>query len=169
MHDRQITQFAIDEVTELAFKTAAAGITLRKAGDDWTYVEDPVVPIDKQKVTDVLNALREIQTHRYVDYDADDRAGYGLAGDVDRVAVTLSDKGRIEILVSATGPADDPDKSRYALRAGTRKVFLLKGEQADKFQQKLEDFEKAPGTSDPQPMMNRPGARPGLNMPGARR
>ena len=132
-------------------------------------MEDPVVPIDKQKVTDVCNALREIQTHRYVDYDADDLAGYGLAGDVDRVAVTLSDRRRIEILLSATGPAGDPDKSRYALLAGTRKVFLLKGEQADKFQQKLEDFEKTAGSSTEQPATIRPGVRPVRNMPGARR
>ena len=143
MRNRQITKFTVDEVTELAFKTKAAQITLRKDGENWKYVEDALLPIDGKKVTDVLNVFRELRTHRFVEYDADDLAKYGLTGEVDRVSFSTKSGQKTEILLSATGPAGDTDKSRYALVADTKQVFLLKGDQAVKFEQKIRDFEKS--------------------------
>ena len=147
LHDRQITRFTVEDVAELAFKTKAAQITLRKAGEEWQYVEDPVLPIDSKKVTDVCNAFRELRTRRYVDSAAGDPVKYGLAGNTDRLSITTKSGRKTEILLSADGPADDPDKSRYAMVAGTKQVFLLKQDQAAKFSQKIEDFEKKSGSS----------------------
>ncbi|UCD29589.1 MAG: DUF4340 domain-containing protein, partial [Planctomycetota bacterium] len=144
MHHHEITKFEVDKVTDLEFHTEAADIVLHKSGDDWKYLTDPHLPIDKQKVTDVLNAFREIKTDRYLEYDAKNLAKYNLDKNFDRVVITLEGTRKTEILLSKQGPPDDPEKSRYALRAGAgpKKVFLLQGSTADKFNQKLEDFEK---------------------------
>jgi len=142
IHNCHIAKFEVDKATGITFKTPNTDITLHKSGDEWTYLTDSHLPIDKQKVNDVINSLCDIQTHRYVDYDAADLAKYKLDSNIDRLIITLEGTQKIQILLSQIGPAADPDKSRYALRAGTRKVFLLKGEIADKFAQKLEDFEK---------------------------
>ncbi len=142
MHEAQLTKFEVADVVELAFGSGGDELHLRKSGETWMYVRDPVLPIDDQKVKDVINVFRDLKTHRYVAYKADDLGKYQLGDPAGRVSIALKDGRKVEILLSADGPKDDADKSRYAVKAGTNKVFLLKGEQADKFAQKLEDFEK---------------------------
>ncbi|NLE58979.1 MAG: DUF4340 domain-containing protein [Planctomycetes bacterium] len=142
MHERQVAKLDSATVTDLTLVVGGAELSFRKSGDEWTYVADPVLPIDKTKVDEVLNAIRDLKTHRYVAYQAADMAKYGLGGQVDRVSVVADAGKRIEILLSAGGPAGDSDKSRYAALSGSKAVFLLKGEQVDKFSKKLDDFEK---------------------------
>lgn len=143
MHDRRIATFEVSEVTTVSFGTGDAGIVLGKSGeDDWKYLADPVLPIDKEKVKEALNDLRDLETQRYVDYAAADLSKYSLGKAIDAVEVSLAGQ-KIGIRVSKTGPADDPDDARYAVVAGTQKVFLLKGEQVAKFARKIEDFEKS--------------------------
>jgi hypothetical protein len=162
MHDRRIAAFEVSEVTTMSFGTSDARIVLGKSGeDDWKYLADPVLPIDKEKVKEALNDLRDLETHRYVDYAAADLSKYALGKALDAVEVSLAGR-KIGIQVSKTGPADDPDDSRYAVVAGTQKVFLLKGEQADKLARKLEDFEKSGSQVAPQA----PGRPMGGRMPG---
>lgn len=159
-HDRQITSFTVADVAELSFERADGALTLRKSGDEWRYVNDPLVPIEKQKVTDVLNVLRELKTHRYTDYAAGDLGQYGLSEPSVRVVLGLSGGQRTEIRLSAAGPANDPDKSRYAVVAGSNKVFLLKEDQAKRFDQKIEDFAK------PAAPAGGPSAPPPQELPG---
>lgn len=142
MHERQVAKLDTATVTDLTLVVGGAELSFRKSGDEWTYVADPVLPIDKTKVDEVLNAIRDLKTHRYVAYQAADMAKYGLGGQVDRVSVVADAGKRIEILLSAGGPVGDSDKSRYAALSGSKAVFLLKGEQVDKFSKKLDDFEK---------------------------
>lgn len=155
MHDRQVAKVDPAAVSELSLLAGGNELSFRKAGENWTCTADPVLPIDKAKVDEVLNAIRDLKTHRYVAYQAADLAKYGLAGQADKVAVVAEGGKRVEILLSATGPAGDPDKSRYAVLADSRAVFLLKGEQVDKFSKKLDDFEKSDAPASP------PGGSPG--------
>lgn len=143
MHDRQLTRFEVADVVELSFEGSDTALTFRKAGEEWRYVQDPLLPVDKQKITDALNDIRELKTHRYVDYTAQDQARYGLGDDARRIIVALADGQKTEIRLSKTGPSDDPDESRYAQVADAKKVFLLKPDQARKLERKLADFEKS--------------------------
>ncbi len=142
MHDRQVAKLDTAAATELSLVTGGGELTFRKSGDEWTYAGDPVLPIDKTKVDEVLNAVRDLKTHRYVSYQGADRAQYGLTGQVNRVSVVAEGGKRIEILIGTTGPTGDADKSRYAALADGQTVFLLKGDQVDKFTKKLDNFEK---------------------------
>lgn len=162
MHDRQITRLEVASIVDISFGLPPTALSFRKSGEDWRYVADPLLPVDNQKVTDVLNGLREIKTHRYADYAAADLAKYGLGDDAYHVTIGSANGSRTEIRLSKTGPAGDPDKSRYAVVAGTRKVFLLKEDQARKLERKLADFEKAdkPATPAPSPGAGGPGEEP---------
>lgn len=164
VHDRQITRFEVANVVDLSFEQPEGAVALRKSGEEWRYLPDPLVPIDKQKVTDVLNGLRELKTHRFVDYAAADLAKYGLASDTQGLVIGLDTGERTEIRLSKAGPSDDPDKSRYAMLAGSKKVFLLKDDQVKKFSQKLADFEKADKPAAPDTASMPPGG-PGGPMP----
>lgn len=141
--NRQIMQLPAENVVGMIFQSAGSTLTLRKAGEDWKLQEDPHLPVDKQKVTDIINGLRDLKTHRYVEYAAGDMGLYSLAGDdVDQVSFELKDGEPVVIKVAGAGPPGDADQSRYATRAGSEEVFLLKKDQASKFRQKLEDIEK---------------------------
>jgi len=145
MHSRQVTKFEVGDVTELDFKHDNVDIGLRKIGSDWKLTNDPALPIDTAKVTDVLNAFHDLKTHRYVDYANADDAKYKFDKDVSRMTVGVTSGQKYEIVVAKSGPDNDADKSRYAKVSGLQGVFLLKGDQATKFDQKLEDFQKAKG------------------------
>jgi hypothetical protein len=143
MHDQQIAKFEVADAIEIGFRVNGNPVTLRKDGTDWKCLEDRFVPIDGQKVTESLNTLRDLKTHRFVAYAAEDLGKYGLSGDsADMAKVVLEDGERIEVLISSKGPEGDEDESRYARQAGSSKVFLLKGEQVEKLQKQLDDFEK---------------------------
>ncbi|MDM8007093.1 MAG: DUF4340 domain-containing protein, partial [Phycisphaerae bacterium] len=100
MHDRQVAKLDVATVTDLTLVVGGSELSFRKSGDEWTYVADPVLPIDKAKVDEVLSAIRDLKTHRYVAYQAADMAQYGLGGQVDRVSVVADGGRRIEILLS---------------------------------------------------------------------
>jgi hypothetical protein len=143
MHDPQIFKFDIAEVTELGMSMGGETFSFRKGDkDEWTCLQDPVLPIDKEKVKEVLNDLRDLKTHRYVSYKASDLAPFGLGEDAKRLSVALIGGTREELVLSDRGPEGDADNSRYAMPAGTKKVFLLKGEQVEKLDKKLEHFEQ---------------------------
>jgi hypothetical protein len=168
LHDRQVTKLDTATVTELALATGGGELVFNKSGEAWTYAGDPVLPIDKAKVDEVLNAIKDLKTHRYVAYQAADMGKYGLAGQTSRVSVVAEGGRRVEMLVSVTGPAGDPDKSRYAVLAGSKAVFLLKGDQVDKFTKKIDNFEKSstPAPSPPGGMGGQPGGGFGEPPPG---
>ncbi len=142
MHDLQVTRFETDQVTEIGFASSDLQMVLSRHDQEWKYQTDPVLPIDKQKVTDAIEKLRDLRTHRYAAYKIDDPAAYKLHENVRRVSIALQDGTKMEIVLSSVGPENDPDKSRYARFADSDKVFLLTGEQAQAFDKTLEDFEK---------------------------
>lgn len=144
MYRREVFTLEPGDVTELAFKTGASTVTLRKTGDIWKYLEDPLVQIDASKVTDVLSAYKEFKTFRYAEYAAEDLGKYGLTADADGVTFGLKDGRKIELLVSTLmGPAGDATQSlRYAVLAGTNRVFMLKPDQVARTRQRLEDLQK---------------------------
>lgn len=148
MHDRQIAKFEVADVTEVALGAGDSRLVFRKAGEEWKYQADPVLPIDKEKVTQVLNDIRDLKTHRFVAYAASDLSSYHLSGDFGTAAsVSLSDGRKIEFHVATSGPAGDPDGSKYAVIAGQNKVFLLKNDQVNKITKKIDDFEKKAASS----------------------
>lgn len=142
-HDRQIIRFESDRVTQVEFAQGDAVMTFRKVGEDWKYALDSVLPIDKEKVTEVLDELKDVKTHRFISYKTEDLAAYGLDAPARRFAVILDGGESTEVLISSQGPQGDADGSVYATRTGENKVFLLTSEQVKKFNRDLDDFEQS--------------------------
>jgi hypothetical protein len=143
LHDRQVTRFETNLVSEVQFAKGDSTLTFRKSGEDWKYVLDSVLPIDKDKLTKALDELKDVKTHRFVSYQADDLAAYGLDKPAQRFSVAFDGGNRIEVLISGKGPEGDADKSVFAAVAGQKKVFLLKPDQVEKLSRDLDDFEKS--------------------------
>lgn len=142
-HDRQIIRFESDRVTQVEFAQGDTVMTFRKVGEDWKYALDSVLPIDKEKVTKVLDELKDVKTHRFISYKTEDLAAYGLDAPARRFAVNLDGGESTEVLISSQGPRGDADGSVYATRTGEDKVFLLTSEQVEKFNRDLDDFEQS--------------------------
>ena len=143
LHDRKIADFKVEDVTEVGVSIADAPLVFTKSGaTDWKYQVDPLLPIDAEKVKQLINDIRDLKADRYVAYAASDLGKFGLGAGTTNVTASLKDGRRIDLRISSQGPEGDADNSRYATVADSNKVFLLKGEVADKFNKKLEDFEK---------------------------
>jgi len=148
LHDRRIFRFSSSQVVGLTLELEKERHDFAKREDKWVYLTDPI-PIDEQKVTDLIDALRDMRTHRFVSYHATDLERFGLDDPAKQVVITLDDGTTYRLLVANDGPDRGEDRrSRYAVvrkgeqDAGPWKVFLLKPEQIRKFDKRLSDFEK---------------------------
>lgn len=174
MHERQVTKFENGKINEIEIVSGKTTLTFRRTGEDWKYLVDPVLPIDRDKVNKVLDDLKEMKTHRYVSYTTSDLAKFGLDSPALKISLVPEGGQRIQVLISAKGLETGPDKSVYAAIAGQNKVFLLRPDQAGKFGRKLEDFERGATGGNPN-QGGYPGGNPGQggypggNMGGAPR
>lgn len=141
MLDPQILNLTADEVTEITFGTGEEKLTLRRKDQEFECLSYPLVPIDKSKVTEAISAVVDLSTDRFVSYQTDDLAQFGLDQPAARVHLMCQDGTSQTVLLSASGP-ENTDGARYATLAHTGRVFLVDGEKADAFSKRLEDFEK---------------------------
>lgn len=168
MHDRQIARIDTTKATEVEFGPAGTSVALRKSGDDWKYVADPVLPIDKEKVTKALDAVKDISTHRFVKYTQANLADYGLDKPAKRLRVLIEGGQKIEVVASDKGPEGDADGSKFAAIPGEDKVFLLKGDEVAKFEHKVDDFEKGADSGSVVDTSDAPHPPPGFRPPAMR-
>lgn len=140
--DRRVARFEASQAVGLTYTSGGGTIELSRVGDQWTYTGDPALPIDAAKVTDALNALRELKTNRYVALDAEDLGAYGLDAPAMAVSVMLADQPAVELAVSGTGPEGDAQRARYARSSGSNRVFLLLPDQLGALSKSVSDFKK---------------------------
>ena len=145
LHDRQA--FPIDQdtrITKLAFRNRDRAFALEKVGrNKWIADADTTLPIDANKVDGEISTLRELKTGEFVSYHTEDLTEFGLDDPAVEVALTdrLGETHRLQ--VSAQGPENDPEQSRYATMLGSNKVFLLPLDRLGPLNMTLTDFEKA--------------------------
>ncbi len=164
MRDRTLAKFDVAQATSVSLIRPGEEMEFAQANNKWSYRQDNTVALDDQKVKDLINAVRDARTHRYVRYKAApaDLPSYKLDAPALKVVVTTGGDKKVALLVSAEGPAGDADKSKYATVEGSDTVFLLKGEQIDKLQKKLSDFVKSDKPETPPPT---PGGSPSFGSP----
>jgi hypothetical protein len=144
LHDRKA--FPIDRATRIAtltFRTRDSAFTLEQVvHKSWIVDVDPALPIDPKKVDAALNSIRQLRTGKFVDYQAEDLAPYGL--DDPAISLSFTDKFGESgaLIVSARGPENDPQQSRYATLVGSNKVFLLPLNDLGALNKTVSDFEK---------------------------
>jgi hypothetical protein len=142
-HNLQITDFetdAVDEITFISPKDEKLTLRQEDEGQGWKCLPHTLVPIDDSKVTETIKELSDLSAQRYVSYNVEKPADYGLTENILQVRIILTEGRTIELHVSQDGPANE--NSRYARLTDTNKVFLLTGEQVAKLHKSLDDFEK---------------------------
>jgi len=163
MRDRSVAKFEVPQVISLALIRPDGEMEFTQVDGKWSYRQDNTVTLDDQKIKDLLNAIRDAKVHRYVRYKAAaaDLAAYKLDAPANRIVVTASGGRKTELLISADGPANDRDKSRYATVVGSDAIFLLKGADVDKLaKKKLSDFTKSNKPAAAAPSGSTPPAEP---------
>jgi hypothetical protein len=140
LHDRKVMRFSPLQVALFKIAGKAGEMEFAKDGEQWSYVLDEFVQLDKEKVDTYLRELRTMDAQRFVDLSVTDVAQYGLDEPAMRVDVTLENGSMSSLLVSAVGPKDAGE--RYAMVDGQDQVFVISSEQADKLEAELGDFEK---------------------------
>jgi hypothetical protein len=119
--------------------SGAANFAFQKTGSDWTLVGEPSFQTDATKITDLLNALRDLKTKRYLKYAGGNPKDYGL----DQPAIIVgieTDAGPTALSISSMGPQGG---DRYASAAvAPDRVFVLSAEDVGKFNKQVQDFRK---------------------------
>jgi hypothetical protein len=142
MHDRKPIAFDKDKVSSVEVLGGEKPLNFARKDAAWSYVPDPHLRIDKQKVDDLLKALSDLKVERYVTYAAKDLKPYGL--DKPDLTVTITPEGKPAITMLLSKP--DKDGKRHAtLKAepGKMMVFIVGKADVTKFAKKLSDFVKS--------------------------
>jgi hypothetical protein len=137
--DTRVTVLNPAEVRRAAF-SGQATFTFEKSGTDWVLVDEPSFQADAAKVSNLLNALRDLKAKRYVKYNGANPAEYGL--DRPAVAVTVeTEAGQTTgLLISSTGPQGG---DRYAATtAANDRVFVVAADDVAKIAKQVQDFRK---------------------------
>ena len=83
--------FSADPVSATAVSWTKDGktVSLSLSGNTWTYADDPEMPIDKNKVSNLLKLLVSLKSSkRYTDTTGEDRESFGLSSPALSVTVT---------------------------------------------------------------------------------
>ncbi|MCH8148568.1 MAG: DUF4340 domain-containing protein, partial [Planctomycetes bacterium] len=107
----------------------------------WRYQAEPDLPLDQEKVTNLLLQLHDIKTERFVVHSAEDQAGYGLADPFLVATVEMEDGTSVSLSVSRQSCEADSRKRRYAAASSVSGVFLLSPDSLDRLSVSLDDLE----------------------------
>ena len=144
LHDRKaVPADGITRVVQLTFRNRDRALTLEKVGKKkWIADVDPTVPIDPEKINELVKSLAKLKTGKFISYHTEDLAEFGLDEPAIMLAFTDEWGETCQLHVSAEGPEKDLEQSRYATVLGSNKVFLLSLDQVGVLNQTLSDFEK---------------------------
>ncbi|MCH7994774.1 MAG: DUF4340 domain-containing protein [Planctomycetes bacterium] len=107
----------------------------------WRYKLEPDLPLDQEKVTNLLLQLHDMKTERFVVYSTEDLSPYGLADPFLVATVELEDGSSVALHVSNRTCSADPQHRRYAGSDGVPGVFLLSPDTVDRLSVSLADLE----------------------------
>ena len=107
----------------------------------WRYKLEPDLPLDQEKVTNLLLQLHDMKTERFAVYSTDDLSPYGLADPFLVATVELEDGSSVTLSVSSQSCGADSQNRRYAAASGVSGVFLLSPDTVDRLSVSLADLE----------------------------
>lgn len=132
--ESQVDQFSIRQDTETH--------TFVRANNAWRYAAEPDLPLDQNKVKNLLLQVGDLKAQAYVAYGVQDLAVFGLAEPARQVTIVSHDAPEIGLAVSSMVCPGDPAPGNYAVLLDSRDVFLLRPEDASRFDVVLDDLEK---------------------------
>jgi hypothetical protein len=146
LHDKAVLRFEQSQASSLSVATGGVTHKFVKRNDVWVYESEPDLPIDPKKVDNLLVQAHDLKLSRYTDYGVADLARYGFDSPSKVVKVSVEENRTLTLLISAKSDPNDAGKGVYAMLDGTREVFLLAPDAVSRFDIRIADFEKAPGS-----------------------
>lgn len=150
LHERRVAKFDTSQIASVELRYPDRILVFEKSGNDWLLEGEPGFRGDAGKLRQIADGVRDLQTTKFVNYQATDPAAYKL--DAPAIAVTIRpEEGLpVELRISSEGPPNDEEQRRYATIVGTNKVFLVYGSDAAKFDKQIKDMERSDAPA-PQP------------------
>jgi hypothetical protein len=137
LHDRTVAKFEADQAASIKVPTDT-GQTLEfvKKGDKWTYLTDPFFQVDDKKIKEWLGLLSGTRAERYVAYNMQNAADYGLATPLFETEITLANGKATKLIV-----AKPTESGKYvATVVGTTAAFELPAASVKQLQKPLSFF-----------------------------
>ena len=148
-YDRLSAEYRVGEVLVFDDETVRR-LTIRQGSEEhvfertdatWRYKAEPDLPLDQEKVTNLLLQLHDMKTERFAVYSTDDLSPFGLADPFLVATVELEDGSTVALHVSDRTCSADPQHRRYAGSSGVSGVFLLPQDIVDRLSVSLADLE----------------------------
>lgn len=134
--------FALDpsKIRNLAIE-GSSPFAFELTGETWKLVGEATFAVDANKVTPVLNTLRDLKASRYIKYSNAELSQYGL--DAPELTIRVIDDAGKEssLMISNRGPAEGGRYSMTSIAAD--RVFVIKAEDITKLSVKVTDFQRA--------------------------
>lgn len=148
-YDRLAAEYRVGEVVVFDDEIVRS-FTIRHGSEEhvferdeatWRYKLEPDLPLDQEKVTNLLLQLHDMKTERFVVYSTEDLSPYGLADPFLVATVELEDGSSVALHVSSRTCSADPRQRRYAFSSGASGVFLLAPDTVDRLSVSLAALE----------------------------
>ena len=140
-----IGDFADTDATSVAIAhRGKPEIVLEKDKDTWKLVKPKKAEPDQDAVKKVIDALHDLRTRRYVDYEAKDLNACGLDPAATVVTVKIKDKSDFVLKIGKPVPGEKTDPGSYAVAGGKKQVFLMAKTKVEDVAKQLKDLEKKP-------------------------
>ena len=148
-YDRLSAEYRVGEVLVFDDETVRR-FTIRQGSEEhvfertdatWRYKAEPDLPLDQEKVTNLLLQLHDMKTERFAVYSTDDPSSFGLADSFLVATVELEDGSTVALHVSNQTCSADSQHRRYAGSSGVSGVFLLPPDVVDRLSVSLANIE----------------------------
>ena len=140
--DLHLVEFDEGQVTQFTIRQDAETHTFVRTNNAWRYEAEPDLPLDQNKVKNLLLQVGDLKAQAYVAYRVQDLAVFGLADPARQVTIVLEDAPDLGLAVSDMAFPGDSGDGRYAALLGARDVFLLRPEDISRLHVVLDDLEK---------------------------
>lgn len=137
--DCRVTAIEPSQARALRF-TGASPMNFERDGDTWRLAGEPTFAVDAVKLTQVLEALRDLRADRYVRYRGADLKEFGLDAPAVSVSVEMEDGSSVALMISARGPTEGERFAAVASQAG--RVFVLDEDAHAAFTLQVADFQR---------------------------
>jgi Domain of unknown function (DUF4340) len=145
-HTKAVWDFESSEVMTVSVSNGSVTHGFRRSDDGWAYIPEPALPIEANKVDNLLLQIGDLKLKRFVSYGVADLAKYGLDNPAKRVTIRLEGGRSLELLVSAAVSTGTSAHDYYAAMKGSSDVFLLTPDTVSRLDIVLDQFEKGAGS-----------------------
>lgn len=142
-HVKDVWDIQESEVVSVA--VTSGGVTHRfdNTDDGWIYASEPDLPIDANKVANLILQIQDLKLERFVAYGVSDLDPYELEKPAKKVTLRARDGKKVTLLVSGNPCLGNRSGNLCAVIEGSADVFLLTPDTVSRFDINMEEFETA--------------------------